>query len=257
MRDIQSLLDIMKTLRDPDNGCPWDLEQTFASIAPYTLEEAYEVVDAIEHNDMEGLRDELGDLLLQVVFHAQMAKEQSSFEFADVVEAICSKMTRRHPHVFGSEKGQVTSDQVRQTWQDIKQQEKPAAASVLDGIPNALPALKLAQKTGSRAAGTGFDWPDPQGPMDKVDEELRELKEAVSTGSAERIEDEMGDVLFSLVNVCRHQGVDAETALRRTITKFHRRFRIVEEATEASGKTLNINEMEAVWQQAKGRETPT
>ncbi len=258
MRDIQSLLTIMHTLRDPDNGCPWDVEQTFASIAPYTLEEAYEVVDAIEQNDMGGLKDELGDLLLQVVFHAQMAKEESLFEFGDVVEAICDKMTRRHPHVFGTDDTKVTKDDVRRTWQEIKQQERQgkdkSKASVLDGIPKALPALKLAQKVGSRASGIGFDWPDSEGALGKVDEELIELKEAMSTGSQQHIEEEMGDVLFSLVSVCRHQGIDAEAALRNTLVKFRSRFEVVEEAMDASETGLDIDAMEALWQEAKRRE---
>ena len=255
MRDIQSLLDIMRTLRDPENGCPWDVEQTFETIAPYTLEEAYEVVDAIEQNDLEGLRDELGDLLLQVVFHAQMASEQSLFDFADVVESICKKMTRRHPHVFGETEGDVTKEDVRRTWQQIKQQEKQTPSSVLDGVPRALPALKRAQKFGSRAASIGFDWPHGDGALAKVDEELAELKEAIHSGSKDHAEDELGDVLFSLVNVCRHQGIDAEAALGKTVSKFRRRFASVEEAINDSESPLDLDEMEAVWQAAKGHQS--
>lgn len=257
MRNIQTLLDIMQTLRNPQSGCPWDIEQTFATIAPYTLEEAYEVVDAIEQNDMAGLREELGDLLLQVVFHAQMAKEQGDFEFADVVEAICSKMMRRHPHVFGDDDRVVTKADVRRTWQKIKQQESETKRSVLDGIPRALPALKRAQKMGSRAASLGFDWPDPRGAMAKVDEELAEFRAATESGCPGQIEAEMGDLLFSLVNVCRHHGIDAEAALDGTVAKFRRRFAAVEQAIESAEDALGLEAMETIWQNAKSAEPDT
>ncbi|MFK8028989.1 MAG: nucleoside triphosphate pyrophosphohydrolase [Gammaproteobacteria bacterium] len=255
MHDIRVLLDIMRTLRDPDSGCPWDVEQTFATIAPYTVEEAYEVVEAIEQNDMAGLKDELGDLLLQVVFHAQMAKEQSLFEFGDVVEAICEKMTRRHPHVFAQHDQEVTKDDVRQTWQEIKQQERGDHTSVLSGVPRALPALKRAQKLGSRASGAGFDWPDITGAVSKVEEELGELKDAIEENDPSHVEEEMGDLLFSLVNVCRHSGIDAEAALGKASAKFIRRFESVESAMNASSSPLELDDLEEAWQQAKRKES--
>ncbi len=254
MRDIKSLLTIMQTLRDPENGCPWDVEQTFETIAPYTLEEAYEVADAIEQKNMVGLKDELGDLLLQVVFHAQMASEQSLFDFGDVVEAICDKMTRRHPHVFETQNSSLTKDEVRKTWQEIKQEERGSSQSVLDGVPRALPALKRAQKLGSRASSIGFDWPDSKGALSKVGEELDELEGALSRGVASDIEEEMGDVLFSLVNVCRHAGIDAEAALGKSSAKFTRRFGVVEEVIAAADTPPDLDVMEAAWERAKLQE---
>ncbi|MEM7084182.1 MAG: nucleoside triphosphate pyrophosphohydrolase [Pseudomonadota bacterium] len=258
MASIQSLLEIMRALRDPHTGCPWDQQQTFATIAPYTLEEAYEVVEAIEANDLAALKDELGDLLLQVVFHAQMASEQDVFAFDDVVTAICDKMTRRHPHVFATDNAAPEADQpattaaaVKASWQAQKQKEKGPEASLMDGLPSALPALKAAQKLGSRAAGIGFDWPSTAGALDKCREEWSELEEAIASRDLAATEEELGDLLFALVNVCRHRRVDAEMALRAANAKFARRFRQVEAAINASRTTMTLDEMEAVWQSAK------
>jgi nucleoside triphosphate diphosphatase len=269
--DITRLLEIMAALRTPGTGCPWDLEQDFASIAPYTLEEAYEVVDAIERGDLADLRDELGDLLLQVVFHARMAEEKGAFAFADVVEAITKKLIRRHPHVFGSTRG-LSPEQVKSLWDSIKAQEKadrrverekmgqsPEAheAGFLGGIPTALPALTRAQKLTAKAAKVGFDWPEPSQVIDKIHEELEEVKEASSTGNRDRIEDEIGDLLFSVTNLARHYGIDPERALRRTNAKFERRFRAVEEALGKQDRSLDeasLEEMEGLWVAAKKAE---
>lgn len=253
MRHIDDLLNIMRQLRDPQSGCPWDLEQTFDTIAPYTVEEAYEVAEAIELNDLHGLRDELGDLLLQVVFHAQMASELNEFEFADVVEAICQKMTRRHPHVFGDGEA-ATRDDVRKTWQQIKREER-GKQGVLAGVPRALPALKRAQKLGSRAAGVGFDWPDETGALAKLEEELGELKAAMDSGRAADVEEEMGDLLFSITNLCRHRGIDAEAALGQATAKFIRRFEHVEQRLQEADGDLNLEDMESAWEQAKASES--
>ncbi len=266
--DIARLLEIMAALRTPETGCPWDLEQDFASIAPYTLEEAYEVVDAIERGDLADLRDELGDLLLQVVFHARMAEEQGAFAFPDVVEAITRKLIRRHPHVFG-ETGTLAPEQVRALWDEIKREEKAERrlareamglpsetreAGFLGGVPTALPALTRAQKLTAKAAKVGFDWPDPDQVIEKIHEELEEVKEASSTGNRDRIEDEIGDLLFSVTNLARHFGIDPETALRRTNAKFERRFGAIEQALEKQGRQLNdasLEEMEELWVEAK------
>lgn len=269
--DIARLLEIMAALRTPETGCPWDLEQDFASIAPYTLEEAYEVVDAIERGDLADLRDELGDLLLQVVFHARMAEEQGAFAFPDVVEAITRKLIRRHPHVFG-ETENLAPEEVKTLWDEIKRAEKaerrsarrtmglaPDAheAGFLGGIPKALPALTRAQKLTAKAAKVGFDWPDPGQVIDKIHEELEEVKDASSTGNRDLIEDEIGDLLFSVTNLARHFGIDPETALRRTNTKFERRFGAVEEALKQQGRQLSeasLEEMEELWVLAKQAE---
>lgn len=269
--DIARLLEIMAALRTPKTGCPWDLEQDFASIAPYTLEEAYEVVDAIERGDLADLRDELGDLLLQVVFHARMAEELGAFAFPDVVEAITRKLIRRHPHVFGEAKD-LAPEQVKALWDEIKREEKserrlarekmglppePHNAGFLGGIPTALPALTRAQKLTAKAAKVGFDWPDADQVIDKIHEELEEVKEASSSGERDRIEDEIGDLLFSVTNLARHFGIDPETALRRTNAKFERRFGAVEEALKQQGRQLNeasLEEMEDLWVQAKRSE---
>lgn len=266
--DITRLLEIMAALRTPGTGCPWDLEQDFASITPYTLEEAYEVVDAIERGDLADLRDELGDLLLQVVFHARMAEEQGAFAFSDVVEAITKKLIRRHPHVFGSTKD-LSPEEVKRLWDSIKAEEKaerkaararmglaPEAheAGFLGGIPTALPALTRAQKLTSKAAKVGFDWPDAAQVIDKIHEELDEVKEASSSGDRDRIEDEIGDLLFSVTNLARHFGIDPERALRRTNAKFERRFRAVERALGEQDRTLDeasLEEMEQHWVAAK------
>lgn len=253
MGEMQKLLEIMARLRDPSDGCPWDQEQTFATIAPYTVEEAYEVADAIAHEDLVALRDELGDLLFQVVFHAQMASEQGEFEFADVVAAISDKLTRRHPHLFGSAE-EVAAGHDPTAWETHKARERAETAdsSRLGGVPLALPALKRAQKLGKRAAGAGFDWPDLDGVRAKVSEELAELDAELDGG--ERIEEEFGDVLFALVNLARHLGIDSEHALERANRKFETRFRLMEQQIEDRGErleSLSIEELEAAWQVAK------
>jgi len=269
--DIARLLEIMAALRTPRTGCPWDLEQDFASIAPYTLEEAYEVVDAIERGDLADLRDELGDLLLQVVFHARMAEEQGSFAFGDVVEAITRKLIRRHPHVFGNTED-LSPEAVKSLWDSIKAEEKaerraaresigqgsePHEARFLGGIPTALPALTRAQKLTAKAAKVGFDWPEAAQVIDKIHEELEEVKEASSSGRKDRIEDEIGDLLFSVTNLARHFGIDPERALRRTNAKFERRFSSIEAALERQDRTLDeasLEEMEKLWVAAKTAE---
>ena len=245
----------MAALRDPDAGCPWDREQTFATIAAYTLEEAYEVVDAITREDMDELKDELGDLLLQVVYHARMAEEAGAFAFGDVVAAICAKMTRRHPHVFGDER---VADAAAQTeaWEALKDQEKSESAdSVLDGVPVALPALSRSMKLGRRAARVGFDWPDRSGVRAKVDEELDELDAAVGAADSESIAAEMGDVLFALVNLCRHLGIDPEACLRGANARFDKRFRNVERNVAGGDwARYDIEGLEALWRKAKREE---
>jgi ATP diphosphatase len=269
--DIARLIEIMAALRTPETGCPWDLEQNFASIAPYTLEEAYEVVDAIERGDLADLRDELGDLLLQVVFHARMAEEQGAFAFPDVVEAITRKLIRRHPHVFGNTKD-LSPEQVKALWDTIKGEEKaerraergklglPLEAhqsGFLGEIPTAMSALTRAQKLTTKAAKVGFDWPEANQVIDKIHEELEEVKEASSSGDRDRIEDEIGDLLFSVTNLARHYGIDPESALRRTNAKFERRFGSVEHALKRQGRELSeasLEEMEELWVQAKTAE---
>lgn len=253
-RDIAALLGIMAALRDPAGGCPWDLQQDFASIAPYTIEEAYEVADAIARNDMPGLKDELGDLLLQVAFHARMAEEAGHFAFGEVVLAITEKLVRRHPHVFGSESG-LSSDEVKHRWEEIKAEERRGRAqapeSVLDGVPPALPALTRAEKIQKRAARVGFDWPEIDGVLDKIVEEIGELKTANTQAESE---EELGDLLFSLVNYARRKNIDPETALRNATLKFEQRFRGVERSVDASGKTFektSLAELEAFWQAEK------
>jgi nucleoside triphosphate diphosphatase len=252
---MDRLLEIMAALRNPERGCPWDLEQDFASIAPYTLEEAYEVADAIERNDLEALREELGDLLLQVVFHAQMAREQGAFGFEDVAAGICDKMLRRHPHVFGDARVESAEAQTR-AWDAIKAAEKAARGAgggLLDDVPAALPALTRAGKFGKRAARIGFDWPDATGPRAKIDEELAELDTAVATGApVESLEAEIGDLLFSVANLARHHGVDPEAALRRTNARFARRFRHVEDRLAQSGQAqASLEQLDAWWEEAK------
>ncbi len=257
MRSMQNLLEIMASLRDPQAGCPWDREQDFASIAPYTVEEAYEVADAIAREDMPGLRDELGDLLFQVVFHAQMASEAGEFDFDDVGESICNKMIHRHPHVFGNEDERARGA-VPGSWERIKASERAAAkdtrASALDGIASALPALKRAQKLGKRAAGAGFDWPDIKGVREKVDEELTELDETVLEQDAVKMTEELGDLLFAVVNLARHLKIDPEQALISANRKFERRFRQMEfdvGDSDASLADFDIDALEAQWQAAK------
>lgn len=258
MKNIEKLLEIMATLRHPVKGCPWDLQQDFASIAPYTVEEAYEVADAIARDDLVALKDELGDLLFQVVFHARMAEERAAFDFEGVAAAIVDKMWRRHPHVFGDEQQRVAGMD-EESWERIKAAERAAGAadtagSALDGVARALPALKRAEKLGKRAARSGFDWPDSSGVRGKVDEEMAELQQAEAGGSAARVSEEFGDLLFTLVNLARHLGVDAEQALQSANRKFERRFRHLEQLLAASGEKmadLDPVSLEAHWQHAK------
>ena len=258
-RPIDRLLGIMARLRDPEQGCPWDRQQDFTTIAPYTIEEAYEVADAIERGDMEALKDELGDLLLQVVFHARMAEEQGQFAFDDVANAISDKMLRRHPHVFGD--AEITSVSAQnEAWEAHKARERQASGagnSVLDGVALALPALLRAAKIQKRAARIGFDWPgnDPVPVFAKIDEEIAELKgELSSTPDADAIEDEFGDVLFAAVNLARKLEVEPETALRRATAKFERRFRRVERLAAARGIDRDLDALEALWQEVKAEE---
>ena len=252
---ISRLLDLMTRLRDPQRGCPWDVQQNFATIAPYTIEEAYEVADAIERNDLQDLRSELGDLLFQVVFHSQMAREQGAFDFDDVVNAICDKMERRHPHVFGDARIENAEAQTV-AWEEHKRRERAAANdSVLADVPVALPALTRANKLGKRAAQVGFEWADVAGALDKVQEEVDELREEVEAGAdRSAMEQEIGDLLFCLVNVCRYLRIDPENALRLTNAKFERRFRYVEQQLQQQGRSTQeatLEEMDALWDEAK------
>ena len=244
--DITPLIAIMARLRDRENGCPWDVEQSFATIAPYTIEEAYEVADAIERFDMAALADELGDLLFQVAFHARMAEEAGHFDFGDVVNAICDKMIRRHPHVFGETK-------IKPDWETLKAAERDTAtdASALSGVTRALPALMRAEKLQKRAARTGFDWPDDRGALEKIFEEIEEVKAAAS--NIERTE-EVGDLLFAVVNWARHLGVEPEEALRHANGKFEKRFRAMEADAGDAFNALPLTEKEALWLQAKLRD---
>lgn len=258
------LLRIMADLRHPETGCPWDVEQDFATIAPYTIEEAYEVADAIDRADMDDLKGELGDLLLQVVFHAQMATEAGHFDYADVVDAISAKMIKRHPHVFA---GMSVADADAQTkaWEDQKAAERAAKAaaegrvpSVLDDVSHGFPALMRAEKLQKRAARVGFDWPTPTPVVDQVREELDEVVAEIDAGSdADRLEDELGDLLFTCVNLARKLKIDPETALRRTNAKFERRFKAIEGYAATDGQTLSnmdLNGLEALWKRAKDEE---
>ncbi len=240
---LEELRKIMVRLRDPENGCAWDRVQTFETIKPYTIEEAYEVADAIERGDMTGLKDELGDLLLQVVYHARIAEELGAFDLGDVIEAICAKMIRRHPHVFGEAAASPG-------WEALKATERQADAdrSAIAGVANALPALKRAEKIQRRAARVGFDWPDVSGPRAKIDEELAEIEAAAD--EAERFA-EVGDLLFSTVNYARHLGADPEAALGAATKRFEARFRKVEDAAVKPLKDMSLMELEALWQRAK------
>jgi nucleoside triphosphate diphosphatase len=241
---IDALLMLMARLRNPQTGCPWDVQQSFETIAPYTIEEAYEVADAIARGDMDALKDELGDLLFQTVFHAQMAEEAGLFVFSDVVEAICSKMTRRHPHVFAGE--------AKPDWEALKALERSTEedSSALSGVALGLPALMRAEKLQKRAARTGFDWPDADGPRAKISEEIAEVENA---HTADELEDELGDLLFSVVNWARKLGVDPEVALRRANGKFEKRFRHMENAAGDRFEALDLDAMEALWQRSKVR----
>ncbi len=254
---ILRLLEIMRRLRDPETGCPWDIEQGFASIAPYTVEEAYEVADAIERQAWDELPGELGDLLLNTIYHAQMAQEAGMFDFDTVVQAISDKMIARHPHVFGNENRDKSAAQQLKDWEEIKAKERGAPASVLDGIAGNLPALTRALKLQNRAARVGFDWPETVQVLDKIKEESAELVEAKESLTEKEIEEEFGDLLFVMANLGRHLGVQPEEALRKANAKFTRRFNAVEAALKAEGKTpqdSNLAEMDALWDAAKAAE---
>jgi ATP diphosphatase len=255
---IQTLIDIMARLRDPDTGCPWDRQQDFRSVAPYTLEEACEVVDAIERDDRAGLQDELGDLLFQVVFHARMASESGWFDFSDVVRSICDKLVRRHPHVFA---GAEIADADAQThaWEAHKQKERSAASGgVLEGVPLALPALMRADKLQKKASRAGFDWPDIRGVFDKVEEEMGELRAEIEDGlDREALRDEAGDLLFAVVNLVRHAGAEPESALRRANRKFTKRFQQVEQLCREAGTSVTETDLDTLdwyWDQVKMRD---
>lgn len=270
-RDIERLIEIMAALRTPGTGCPWDLEQDFASIAPYTIEEAYEVADAIARGDLVDLKDELGDLLLQVVFHARMAQEQGSFAFPDVVEAITTKLIRRHPHVFG-EARDLSPAQVKALWGQIKAQEKadkararaeaglqepPDAKGVLAGVPTALPSLTRAWKLQAKASTVGFDWNDARLVLDKIREETAEIDEALASSDKAAIHEEIGDLLFVIANLARHVDADPEACLTAANAKFERRFAGIEAALEQEGREprqASLEELEALWQQVKRAE---
>ena len=262
--DLPRLIEIMAKLRDPVNGCPWDLEQSFATIAPYTIEEAYEVAEAAESADPQALKEELGDLLLQVVFHARMAEEARHFSFNDVARSIADKMVRRHPHVFADDDVADAAAQT-QAWEEQKAQERRAKAaaegraeSALDGVGIALPALTRAEKLQRRAARVGFDWPNLPPVLAKVEEEIAELKHEIAAEAVpERLVDELGDLLFAVANLARHLKADPEQALRQANRKFERRFRAVETRLAAEGKTpteSTLDEMEAAWQRVKAEE---
>jgi len=248
------LLEIMQRLRDPDNGCPWDTKQDFSTIAPFTIEEAYEVADAIARNNMTDLQDELGDLLFQVVFHAQMAQEQGDFSFDDVHQAICDKMIRRHPHIFADVEIEDATDQT-QAWESYKAEERiqKGEHSLMDGIPAGMAELQRSVKLQKRARKAGFDWSSPEPVMDKFDEELTEMREAMASGNPDAMEDELGDLLFVATNLARQLDIDPGTALRRSNAKFETRFRAMEEA--AGGQdgldALNLEAMEVLWQEIK------
>jgi nucleoside triphosphate diphosphatase len=264
-RDITRLIEIMAALRTPKSGCPWDLQQTFETIAPYTIEEAYEVADAISRSDMEDLCDELGDLLLQVAFHARMAQEEGAFNFGDVVYAITDKLVRRHPHVFGEAEANAPNA-VKGLWDRIKAEEKARRDAkrgnidfegALGGIPVALPALQRAQKLQHKAGKVGFDWNDPLAVLKKIREETDEVTEAIASGDKAHAAEEVGDLMFAVVNLARHLDTDAEQALRATNEKFERRFGSIENALAAKGKRpqdATLAEMDALWDEAKAAE---
>ncbi|MGY3490279.1 ATP diphosphatase [Bradyrhizobium sp. USDA 4011] len=264
-RDISRLIEIMAALRTPVTGCPWDLEQNFETIAPYTIEEAYEVADAIARGDFEDLREELGDLLLQVVYHARMAEEQNAFAFGDVVEAITRKMIRRHPHVFADKDGNIQPAGVKSAWERIKAEEKAeraarrppeetAHASLLASVKAGLPALTRAMELQRKASTVGFDWNDPRAVLAKIREEADEIEAALDRNDRAEIAEETGDLMFALVNLARHVDADPETALRATNAKFERRFAYIEKALAAKGRSLEgatLEEMDALWNEAK------
>ena len=268
-RDISRLIEIMAALRRPGTGCPWDLEQNFATIAPYTIEEAYEVADAIARGDLDDLCEELGDLLLQVVFHARMAEEQHAFAFGDVVEAITKKMIRRHPHVFGDESGLLTPADVKGNWDRIKAEEKAERAarrppeehahkSLLSGVKAGQPALNRAMELQRKASTVGFDWNDPRAVLNKIREEADEIEAALERNDKAELESETGDLMFALVNLARHIGADPDMALRSSNAKFERRFAYIERTLEARGRSLeeaSLEEMDALWNEAKTNES--
>ena len=257
---LQRLLDIMVTLRDPERGCPWDREQTMASLVPHTLEEAYEVADAVAHGDEAAIRDELGDLLFQVVFYSRIAEEAGAFDFAAVAAAIADKLVRRHPHVFGEARIETSAAQAR-AWEDHKQREREARAGgrpagTLDDVPLALPALTRAVKLQRRAARAGFDWREPEQVMAKVEEELGELRDELPGADRQRLEHELGDLLLATTNLARHLGINPETALRGANRRFEQRFRYMETRLAARGRDMagcSPDELEALWEEAKMR----
>ncbi|WP_286919189.1 nucleoside triphosphate pyrophosphohydrolase [Pseudomonas sp. UBA6753] len=266
---LEDLLHLMARLRDPQYGCPWDLKQNYASIVPHTIEEAYEVADTIERGDFEHLQGELGDLLFQVVYYSQLAREEGRFEFDGVVDSITRKLIRRHPHVFPTgelyapvDTPSLSEAQVKSRWEEIKAEERaeksqPEQLSLLDDVPAALPALSRAAKLQKRAATVGFDWPAALPVLDKVREELDELLQAMADGDADALEDEIGDLLFAAVNLARHLKHDPEHALRRANRKFERRFRFIEQALRDSGRPIedcNLDELDALWGEAKRQE---
>ncbi len=247
---IDRLKQIVDRLRSPD-GCPWDREQTHESLKPHVIEECYELIDAIDENDDQGMQEELGDLLLQVVLHAQMASEEGRFDFDSIADVISEKLIRRHPHVFGDTK-LATSDAVLKQWDAIKRREKTDRASALDGVPRGLPALAKAQKTQSKAARVGFDWADAEGALEKVKEEIKEIEQ---TGASEKLAEELGDLLFSVVNFARKSKLDAEDLLQAATRKFSERFRKIEALAESRGlsfSSLNLSEMDKLWDEVKG-----
>lgn len=261
MTDLDQLLQIMMRLRDPRSGCPWDREQTFASIAPYTIEEAYEVADAIERQNWDDLSDELGDLLFQVVYHARMAEEAGYFDFSQVLRKLCAKMIRRHPHVFEPEAINERKDNAfgqKQHWEEQKIAERAArdSISLMDDIPLALPAMERALKIQRRAALVGFDWQQPKPVLDKIVEEVEELRLEIERNDSDRMQSEFGDILFALVNLARHLKIDPAAALRETNQEFSRRFRAMEARSGKGGlATMNLEEMEQLWQEVKTNDT--
>jgi len=268
-RDISRLLEIMAALRTPGTGCPWDLEQDFATIAPYTIEEAYEVADAIARGDLDDLREELGDLLLQVVFHARMAEEKNAFSFGNVVEAITRKMIRRHPHVFADGSGRLTPSDIKGAWERIKAEEKAERASgrrseqathtsLLSGVKTGQPALARAMNLQRKASSVGFDWNDPRAVLRKIREEADEIESALDRGDSNELAEEAGDLLFAAVNLARHVGADPELVLRGTNAKFERRFGYIERALNSQGRSLegaSLDEMDGLWNEAKTAES--